>query len=323
MERLGLGMVIVIMMAGLVVCDMEHDSPYDPESPDYRGEGSVLGWVKTRTGEPIPGITLVVEPETTITQLQLSNEEGFFEFKNIAAGGCKLTAEKEGFATDSTWLEVKVGGEDTVTFFLDILPQFTFCKITTRHVLDNVHVFFQASVTDGDGPVDVESVIAWVPDLIDTIELNYDSETQTYWKIVEVNELEIGSVENLIGKDCLFLISDKANQKVLSEPVRLARVIYPTPEVISPTNFERVGKNPTLVWHRTNLNYPFTYAVELIDYEEGVPHVTIWVKEHIESDDTSVVVPLDLSPDIYSWAVWVVDEFGNRSRSKQAGFEVQ
>jgi hypothetical protein len=314
---------IVMCVVGilLLACEAERDNPLDPESPYYKGTGAIIGWVKTRTGEPISGMTLTVEPETTEYEFCFSNEEGFYEFEEVAAGSCKVIASKKGYAADSNWIEVAVGREDTVNFFLDILPGFTSCKVSTHHILQNYYACPEAEVFDGDGLIDIDSVVFWVAELPDTLSLEYDA--GAYRKIIYTDDLPGHSLEDLIGKDCFFRVIDKAGKQVSSSPVRAARIIYETPRVVKPVNFEEVGQNPELVWYKADLSYPYTYTVEVTNIKSGMPPVMVWSKGEISAGDTTVTVPILLSPDYYYWSVWVVDEFGDRSRSKEAGFEVK
>jgi len=313
-------MVVFIALVLLLACEPERDNPLDPNSPFYTGEGVIIGWVKTRIGEPITEMMLVVEPETTSAEFTFSDEKGFYELK-IVAGSCKVIASKEGYAQDSCWVNIPVGEADTVNFFLDILPWFVSCKVHTHHEYLHYHVVFEAEVADGDGLLDIDSVFLWVTGLADTFLLKYNA--GVFQKSVPADSLSDSSLETLIGKDCIFLVRDKAGQGVQSNPIRVARIIYETPDVVSPANFEEVGQNPELIWHKAGLSYPYTYAIKVTRIQSGMSRIEVWSKEGIQADDTTVTVPLDISPDIYYWAVWVVDEFGNRSRSRELGFVVK
>jgi len=57
--------------------------------------------------------------------------------------------------------------------------------------------------------------------------------------------------------------------------------------------------------------------------EETNIQVSVESHENIPSLQTSIRVANPLTPGDYFWTVSVVDAFGNRSRSKEAGFRIQ
>ncbi|MBN2380986.1 carboxypeptidase regulatory-like domain-containing protein [candidate division WOR-3 bacterium] len=305
-------------------CEAERDNPRDPLSPYYDYGGTIVGWVKTRIGEPIAGVRITIEPEH---EYSFTDKDGFYELKQVVEVSCTLIAHLDGYASDSTSIELEWGGKDTVNFILDSLPGFHLCRVTT-HVESKIdtgstarYALFEAEVFDGDDLLDIQSVLGWIGDPSDTFNLEYDpgntaNQGLVYRKAVSYKNLPGGSLEGLLGKDCIFLVRDRANKETVSNPVRAVRVIVEIVELIKPVNHARVNKNPELIWHKADASFPYTYTVEVEDADS-----LIWSRAGIPCTDTIVQTNLDQGE--YSWHVWIADEFGDRSRSVGTGFIVQ
>jgi hypothetical protein len=314
----------VLALALIIGCEAERDNPRDPSSPYYNYGGTIVGWVKTRIGEPIVGVRVTVEPEH---EFSFTDKDGFYELKQVVEENCTIIAYLEGYASDSIAIEMEWGDTDTVNFVLDSLPGFHLCRVTT-HVESKTdtgstarYALFEAEVFDGDDLLDIQSVLGWIGNPTDTFNLEYDpgntaNQGLVYAKTVSYKNLPGGSLEGLLGKDCFFLVRDRANKEAVSNPVRAVRVIVEIVELVKPVNHARVEENPELVWHKADAAYPYTYTVEVEDADSMV-----WSRAGIPSTDTTVQTNLGVGE--YSWHVWIVDEFGDRSRSLSTGFIVQ
>lgn len=301
-------------------CDAERDNPWDPNSP-YGAR--ITGWVRTKTGEPAEDVKVEVKTDVPQTKYCFSNDSGYYEIGGIPVGYCKVVASGESYAVDSVWVQTRLGREDTVNFFLDILPEFLWCEVTSEHFpgVNNFGAFFEAEIYDGDGPADIESVSLFIQGLETTFTLEY--EEGVYRKMVYNRFLPDSSIELLIGKDCWFVVRDRAGCEMMSSPVRVSRIIYPTPEDVSPGPGDVVEAHQDLeiIWRQVVVPYPHTYAVGVTSDPYGVPLVYVAYKQGLPASDTSFSV--NLSPGEYFWTVWAVDEFGNRSQSRTVKFKVQ
>ena len=101
------------------------------------------------------------------------------------------------------------------------------------------------------------------------------------------------------------------------------RVIEQTPLTFRPQFTEDPPPNPpTLEWRRSELPFGFTYRVEVsLEDAAGTPNLVVW-QDDIPSSALTHTLSAPLVPGNYTWTVWTVDEAGNRSRSKPAGFRV-
>lgn len=307
--------LLLLSFALMISCEAERINPLDPESPLYRDEGTLVGSVRTRTGKPIPNV--VVEAPS-LDKYTVTDFDGRYELAGLKSGETKVFASLKCYSSDSGQVKIKILKVDTLDFVLDVLPQFDHCSVRTYNIINkNNQVEFEASVSDGDGIVDIDSVSCWVVDVLDTFKLEYDD--GVYKKIVQAKTLPGQTLESLVGKQVFFIAYDKAGQGVCSNPTMMTRIIDVTPTLVEPVNFQVVGKNPTLIWNRTSTSYPYACKVEVMNTQLGV----IWSREGISSNDTTIIVDEALEADDYSWVVWIIDEYGNHSRSLIAGFKVK
>lgn len=311
------GMFQSLWIIGLLLlsCEAERDNPYDPKSPLYRDEGALVGWVKTRTGKPIPGVVVEISPHNKFSVTDL---DGRYEMKCLKSGESRVFASLKGYSRDSGEVTIKILKTDTLNFVLDCLPQFEHCLVRTYNIINkNNQAEFETAVADGDGVVDIDSVSCWVEDILDTFRLEYDD--GVYKKTIQAKTLPGNTLESLAGKDVFFIAYDKAGASSVSSPCAITRIIDEIPTLVEPVNFQIADKNPTLVWNKTLTSFPYSCRVEVMSTQLGV----IWSRDGISSNDTTVTVDENLEADDYSWVVWIVDEYGNHSRSITAGFKVK
>lgn len=320
LKRVGrIGLFLVLLFAG---CEAERDNPRDPRSPYHYG-GIIVGWVTTNRDEPIEGVKVSAEPDNKYV---FTDVEGYYVIPDIFEDTALVFAFKDGYASESVWVEINHGWEDTARFFLDALPQFIRCKVYTVHDGDDCWMEIAAEVFDSDkegGRSDIDSVLFWVAGIGDTFFVPYPD--SLYHKELYASDFNLQSLESLIGRNSYFIAWDSPGKFSVSEPRCAERIINVVPELISPVNFNPVGPNPDLVWKSINLPYPYTYTVELLRTSGGI----FWNTEGISEIDTVFTVPdPPFGPALesgqqYKWQVWVVDEYGNRSSSLEKGFTVE
>ena len=178
---------------------------------------------------------------------------------------------------------------------------------------------FDAQVDDPDGLSDVDSVSVTVDELEFTTTLILESNTNRFSITLFPEEINESSLEALVGKETIFIVSDKQGSKTESIPDHLVRIIHPSPSTVSPDDRDLVNSSPPLIWNVFSAPYVFTYAVEVSAY----PSVWSWSQEGLPATDTTVTVSDTLdSRWSYFWVVSVVDEFGNFSQSPLVEFFV-
>lgn len=318
------------LLASFAGCDAERDNPYDPKSPYYKPGGVVTGYVKTRTGMPVDGVKITVEPDG---HFSYSDVDGFYEVMGLVTEKSRVTATKEGYSSGDTSIVIRLGKKDTANFFLDILPEIVSCRVTTQHTYEGAYggkysAIFEAEVFDRDGTgwEDIDSVSVYITGLPDTFSLKFNEPSGLYRREVEASYFPEDSLRGLMGRDCFFKVMDKVHEVTISDPCRAVRIIDKLPKVVMPDNFDTVGTMPELVWENYWESFSYTYTIGVWILEGGELGELICTISEIPRDTTAKIskkVPTDLSPGFYKWKVSVVDEFGNRSVSKSGSFKVQ
>ena len=181
----------------------------------------------------------------------------------------------------------------------------------------------EVTANDPDRPQDVEGAALVVPDLGFSATLERDGEGRFAATLGE-DELPAPGVEALLGQTLRIEVRDASGNASLGPPMSLVRIIEFTPQTLSPQWPAQVSPTPTLVWRPAQLPFAFTYGVDvfLVD-AAGIPNL-IDTETHRDLDPsvTSLPVTTELEPGDYYWTLWVIDSFGNRSRSREAGFRV-
>ena len=107
---------------------------------------------------------------------------------------------------------------------------------------------------------------------------------------------------------------------VASSSQQLVRVVEDTPTTVAPRQGVLLDNGlPLLTWDPFPPQFLFTYRIDIFRDEAGVA-VRVFQISDIAMDVTSRQLPIPLPTGAYFWTVTVIDEFGNQSRSKEAGF---
>ena len=317
----------MVLVAGLTLLgcmpDAERDNPFDPKSPQYRypDSGTLTGRVTTYP--PAKGIEGVRVALSSPGGSGITDGDGFYTVDDIPDGTYEATASKPGFAEADTTVHIVAGHSSTVNFSLDGSPYFLGTSITSEHdkppPFDDRYFFhFDALVDDPDGSGDIDSVVVHVAALGFTRRLERIGETGSFHVTVSPNDVTEGAPERLVGQAAVFSVWDRFKKRADTPPQHLVRIIYASPTGISPEAGEQVDPQPTLQWEPFSASFSFTYTIDIRSaFAPG------WHSDGIPSDVTSVVVSDSLSTQsIHRWEVWVVDDFGNTSKSPFVEFFV-
>ena len=301
----------------------ERDNPFDPKSDGYRDEGKLAGRI-SRSAQPsegIEGVTVSLNPPKGIGT---TDGNGLYSIDNIPSGHYVVTASKTEFLPDSVSVQVTAGQSDTVDFTLNGRPHFLETRITSEHTKsftgEDVYFFhFDAQVNDADGLSDIDSVVVRVAALGFRTELILESNTNRFSVTVFPEEITESSLEALVGKEAIFLVTDANGFTSESSPTYLIRIIHESPSTVSPVDRDQVDPQPRLVWNPFSAPFAFTYTAEI----NAFPAVWSWSQEGISPSDTTITVNDTLdSRWSYFWVVSVVDEYGNFSQSQLVEFFV-
>jgi hypothetical protein len=311
------------MLAGCAL-DAPHDNPLDPESASYRNAVDVTGTVTTFYA-PYRPISSVLVLALSSGSASLTDQNGRFKVSALPTGEYDLSASKTGYAADTVRITVRTGTVDEVSFHLDALPTFSNLSATTSHIAqwwpgEIYQADFAAVVVDDDGTSDIDSVFV----VVDSIRrsMSYSPIDRRFHASLKSDELPSSNLHWLDAKPILILARDRPGNAASSPELLIVRIIEETPVAVSPSGLDTASASPTLGWIATYQPYPFTYEVEVVRVDAGY-QTSVWKQTNIVNTSTSISVTTSLSTGTYYWTLAIVDEYGNRSRSKEASFIVQ
>jgi hypothetical protein len=225
-------------------------------------------------------------------------------------------------------VEIVAGpGNRSVEIRLDGLPAVKSFELRTVHIDrwwpgELFQLEIVASVEDPDGLSDILQVEFEIPALSFRDELNATGIAGRYQKTILEASLPTGNLHGLLGREIVLHVQDAAGFETDSPLKYLVRVIDSTPVAVDPQAQAFVDSDrPLLVWEDAALPFEFTYRIDIVLDQANVQNVVLTISD-IPAEITSYQLETPLASGTYFWTIAVVDEFGNRSRSKEAGFIV-
>jgi hypothetical protein len=314
---------VIILFCGCMP-DAERDNPFDPHLQVSEDVGQLKGRV-TRLYFPFEGIEGVSITLSESGGSDRTDTDGEYLISDIPPGHYMVTANKHGYASDSSAIEIASGQILTDDFVLDGLPYILNSSITSEHswsspTKEQFYSYFEVQIDDPDGLSDIDSVYVDVQTLNFSQRLTRVLNTNWYRATVTEDAFAGDPLEVLVGQEALFYIRDKIGNRINSSPQFLIRIIYPSPATILPNEEEKMDERQLLVWEPFThvVNFDFTFTVDVESFSQG------WQRENIPPDSTSIVITELLDSQYpYRWSVWIVDEFGNTSKSPYVTFSVE
>ena len=302
-----------------------HSNPLDPRSDNFENAGSVTGTV-TQLYPPFSGLSGVELRLSPGDYLTTSDGAGRFDFLGVEEGRYTISAELDGFIAEEQVVDVEINQQAGVIFRMDGVPFIRELDIQTFHLsrwwpppVDQFWLDISARVDDPDGIADIEAVFVDIPivDLADTLLVERDVGQFS----LRLREEDIGvSVEAIAGHDINITVRDREGEQSVLMGQRISRIIGETPVANNPTGLNEAESNPpAFFWSDVRVNYPFTYQIDVARVDENIP-TPVQTIPGISSDSLSVQATVSLPAGQYIWTVSIVDEFGNQSRSREAGF---
>ncbi|MGP8322353.1 MAG: hypothetical protein ACT6FE_08580, partial [Methanosarcinaceae archaeon] len=275
--------------------------------------------------QPISGVEMGLKNQSLMLH---SGADGKFKFENISQQNGWLHYSKNEFHPDSLYIDWT---EDKGSFFeiyLNAIPSldsiiFYSSLINYDWGIQILELYVQAQITDVDN--DIDSVFFNSVFLNFNTQLTFDTIDKLFEKKhISMAQLGISSAEELIGHTFNIIVKDHFKRSINIYRTQIQRIIRDEVELKSPISYDTVSTMPTLRWEPVTPGYPFTYSVEI--RRGDTDFQLVWSKDNLPSTSLSVEVDVALptSPiSIYKWAVWIIDSFGNRARSKFKTFQVK
>jgi len=311
--------------------DAPHDNPLDPNSDSFATEGEVAGRVTDRADEPLSEAEvrlILASSGFQIERVTQTDANGRFAMTAVPEGaGYRLLVSKEGYDLGMLeGIDIRPGEvEQLGTVRLNALPTFIDATFRAVHISrwwplnDLFFLEVSAEVNDADGLFDIEAVVFEIPDLNFSVPLDPQTAGR-FDKSIRADSLPTASLQSLLGQPLRFTVRDMQGVVVRSTPRQLVRVVEDTPTTVSPRERMLLSTSrPTLTWDPFPPRFSFTYQIDIFR-DEVNRAVRVFQISGIAMDVTSRQLPIPLPTGAYFWTVTVVDEFGNQSRSKEAGF---
>jgi len=306
----------------------DRDNPLDPRSGKYQNFGGLEGHVYTYYApfQPISSAMITLIPGNQIT---FTDNEGAFSFNNIKPDSYLVTVNYVNYGSDSARVQILSHKTISIQFNLDGLPQLDSLILITGFEYKNYPfdpsrlIECTTKVFDADGPADIASVAVIIPQINFKDTLDVTQTVGTYHKRIEESDLQINNIEGLLGLPFFIEIIDKVGKICLYGPKYFVRVIDNEPEINTPSKFDVVSSLPTLKWNQIQLSFLFSYKIEIYafsGYDIIIPAIRTY--SNISPDINEFQISKPLKSGLYLWTVYIVDTFGNWSRSKPATFQV-
>jgi hypothetical protein len=314
MRRIRLSILLLLFLCS---CRAERFNPLDPESPYFKDEATVYGYVSDWVGTAVEDASILLQPGPYVGT---SSVNGEYEISGVRTGTYTLVATRDGFSADTQEAQLQPASPIRVDFELDQLPIFAELTATSHNdsspTGNDLYAVFFARIYDSDGWVWGDSVFV---ELDSTLIWPMGQENvDSFSVLIPDDSLPGGTLEYLVGRRVCVLATDNAGKCSASDPFGIYRIIYECPVAISPDGV--APQNPvTFRWFTVKGDFDFTYTLTL---EETWPNQNSWIIEGISPDTNEYFLGVLLEAGIYRWSVRAVDSFGNTSRSQILAFTV-
>lgn len=315
--------VIFAFLVVKCVSDAPRINPLDPALNNnllLEVSGKVT---RLNTAINIAGATLRLTPGPVLTQ---SQTDGTYRFEvTLTTGTYWLHCEAPGFAADSVQLNLAPGQTVTQNFALNGLPEFTDISLATRHeanfiTIEDFFLDLQVSVADADGPGEIKSVWCEIPTLgyVDTLRF-LPQQQRFFARLLPQKVVQSRSLTPLEGQPFVIFVADQHGAVAVSQPQFIKRIIDGIPRTLAPNGTASVPFE--FRWESFPAPFSFRYRIEIFPNIniQLPPVVTI---DEIPADSTTMHFATPLDAGNYFWVLFVVDEFGNYSRSIQTTLNI-
>ncbi|ARA91745.1 hypothetical protein AWN76_000235 [Rhodothermaceae bacterium RA] len=326
------GLAVLLLGAGLAgatagcLQEAPRGNPLDPLSPDFEDVGGLEGRVTT-VYPPFGGLAGAEVRLTPGPFLAVTASDGRYAFPGVPSGAYQMRVTRDGYAPVDTAVTVLLGSVVQMDLALPGRPAVTTAALRAVQI----HRWFPqeplqildvtVAVADPDGVQDVERVWLEVPALgyADTL-AGAGGPGQFAGTIVGA-ELP-ASLQALQGQAMHLGVRDRSGVVVVVDAPPLVRVIDFVPVAVSPQGLEPVSGPPfELAWEPVVLPYSFTFRLDVVRVEADIQTPVVSIPD-LSAELNTYTLTTALDPGDYFWTVSVVDAFGNRSRSREAGFQV-
>ncbi|MFA7229180.1 MAG: hypothetical protein WC061_09100, partial [Melioribacteraceae bacterium] len=320
--------ISLLLIGALLSCDAPRLNPLDPQNPDYQ-LSIIEGIVQTEAQPrlPLDGVKVYWKNDNI---LAVTDAAGKFFIDKLPQKQGWIYFEKDGYSRDSIALNLLNQKTQHVDARLNAIPRLDdlviYTSILNRYPdVQSDSLFVKAKISDNEG--DVVSVFVRCPELGINKTLSFNAASGYYENKFLPGDLDLQFIDEGIGKNFEISVYDPEGKEFKVGYSTIKRTIRQDITFRSPANLEIVEFPVKFVWGRFLPGFNFTYMFEIYTNENSPvrkKQVTGISKEEVEIIANIGTFNLDdLPPGQYFWVIWVVDDFQNRARSRQASFVIQ
>ncbi len=318
---------VAIIVAASAGCwnDADHLNPLDPLSPEFENAGTVELVVQDRSFNPLPGVAASLSPGG---YSGVSGADGSITIPGIPPGTYTATLSGPELAGAVDTVSVELAQISRTTISMNAVPTLEDLSLTTLHVSrwwpqDDLYALdVVAVVDDDDGLADIASVALSIPHISFETVLQPTTAPGEFGIRLTEEDLAGAPLHSLLGRDIVVSAVDQPGTPSVESPAWLSRIIDEVPTTASPSGSQEVpGGMPLLTWNSSSIPFTHTYQVDVYRVDDDVDTI-VYSENGLPSSQLTSQVTATLAMGQYYWTVSVVDEYGNRSRSKEAGFIV-
>ena len=324
-----LNLILIIFILSFYSCvsDAPRDNILDPESDKFQNVGKLSGTVSTyyQPFSPLENAFLITDPLGISTQTDVN---GNFKFSDIPSGIYTIRCFSYGYRSDSTIVQIDNNHHD-INFNLNAIPAFDSIKVNSHHVSrwfpaeDFYYLSIEADLSDKDGINEIDSVKINIPSISYEESLFTDGFSGRYFQSIMDNQLPVQNIRSLEGVPMRFVCWDRVGNKTTSIDKFIPRIVQDVPVIISPTSLEIINSFPhDFSWQPIYLDYDFSLKIEIYQINIGI-FTKVREYKNISSTESTHTVTQSLPNRDYFWIIYIVDEFGDTSSSKEGSFRVQ
>ncbi len=320
--------LVLCFVVSACIDNAPRDNVLDPKSGKYLGQGvnKIRGMVHASAQRTValPGAMIILSPGNLFA---ISATDGSFEFSGLQSGNYSLLCTLDGYRPDSVSVNLPAT-QQQINFGLNALPGFETIVVTSHHISrwwpleDAHHLTIETRVFDADGVDEIDSVWMEIPAIAFSETLFTTGVLGLYQQTVQEAELPVQSMHALEGRALQFLCRDKAGNVSQSEDIFIVRIIDQVPVLIAPVGLAPIDSFPAVFsWKQVFVDYDFHYKIEIYRINLGF-YSLVRTYDNIPFSDTAFEVTEPLPPGDYFWSIYIVDEFGDTSSSKEGAFNV-
>ena len=320
-------LLLTLAMSGCFE-DPSRTHPLDPLGENFADLGALSVRV-TNFYAPRSGFSDASVQITPGNILGLTDATGTFVIPALESGAYTVHIEKEGFTSLDTLVQIEAGRSLDLDIPLAGLPLFKDVQVNSLHLgrwfpppEDLFSLEITVEMEDPDGIADIDSLWFVLDEFGFSEYIPVQTAPGTYVHTIPEERLPV-ALGALPGRVMQIKAKDRLGITNYSDPTSVVRIINERPFALTPADLNTISEaQPTFIWQPILLDYPFTYRIDIVRVEQNVQS-TLLTLSGIDSSLESVVSPESIPSGEYFWTVSLVDEFGNRSRSREAGFRIQ